>query len=201
MMLAQRLYEGVELGEEGSVALITYMRTDSVNVSADALAQVREHDSGAVRRELSAREAELLQIQEGCAGSARSDAADRRHRARRKTCASIWKTILFKLYQMIWQRFVASQMMPAVFDQTTIDISRRRLHFPRHWFGAEIRRLPARVPDAGGRCRSRRRREGRRRRRQVSAARRRRADPAPRYRFVPTSISPSRRRATRKRRW
>src|ERR1700688_5172379 len=42
MSLAQKLYEGVELGEEGSVALITYMRTDSVNVSADALAQVRE---------------------------------------------------------------------------------------------------------------------------------------------------------------
>ena len=46
MTLAQRLYEGVELGEEGSVALITYMRTDSVHVSNDALAQVREHDSG-----------------------------------------------------------------------------------------------------------------------------------------------------------
>ena len=42
MTLAQRLYEGVELGEEGSVALITYMRTDSVHVSNDALAQVRE---------------------------------------------------------------------------------------------------------------------------------------------------------------
>ena len=43
MMLAQRLYEGVELGDEGSVALITYMRTDSVHVSNDALAQVRDH--------------------------------------------------------------------------------------------------------------------------------------------------------------
>src|ERR1700743_1299553 len=43
MMLAQKLYEGVELGDEGSVALITYMRTDSVNVSADAVAQVRDH--------------------------------------------------------------------------------------------------------------------------------------------------------------
>ena len=43
MMLAQRLYEGVELGDEGSVALITYMRTDSVQVSADAMAQVRDH--------------------------------------------------------------------------------------------------------------------------------------------------------------
>ena len=42
MALAQRLYEGVDLGEEGSVALITYMRTDSVHVSNDALAQVRE---------------------------------------------------------------------------------------------------------------------------------------------------------------
>src|SRR6201999_1832605 len=45
MGMAQRLYEGVELGDEGSVALITYMRTDSVRVSDDALAQVREHIS------------------------------------------------------------------------------------------------------------------------------------------------------------
>ena len=78
MALAQRLYEGVELGEEGSVALITYMRTDSVRVSSDALAQVRElirRDFGA---ELPAGEAEFLQVQEGRAGSARSGAADGR---------------------------------------------------------------------------------------------------------------------------
>ncbi len=60
MMLAQRLYEGVDLGDEGSVALITYMRTDSVRVSNDAVAQVREHDRFGLRAELLAREAQLL---------------------------------------------------------------------------------------------------------------------------------------------
>ena len=60
MALAQRLYEGVELGEEGSVALITYMRTDSVRVSDDALAQVRDLIRHELWRELLAGEAELL---------------------------------------------------------------------------------------------------------------------------------------------
>ena len=85
MALAQRLYEGVELGEEGSVALITYMRTDSVRVSSDALEQVRELIGTEFGAELSAGEAEFLQVQEGRAGSARSDPADRCVRARRRT--------------------------------------------------------------------------------------------------------------------
>ena len=60
MGIAQRLYEGVELGEEGSVALITYMRTDSVRVSNDALEQVRALIPEHVRRGISAGETELL---------------------------------------------------------------------------------------------------------------------------------------------
>lgn len=122
MSLAQKLYEGVELGEEGSVALITYMRTDSVNVSADALAQVRE------------------MIPERFGGSylpekpnyykSKKDAQEA-HEAVRPTDAmrvpeDLRKYLdddLFKLYQLIWQRFVASQMLPAIFDQTSIDIS------------------------------------------------------------------------------
>ncbi len=76
MALAQRLYEGVELGEEGSVALITYMRTDSVQVSNDALEQVRELIPAAIRERLPAGKTEFLQIEEGCAGGARSNTAD-----------------------------------------------------------------------------------------------------------------------------
>ena len=78
MMLAQRLYEGVELGDEGSVALITYMRTDSVRVSNDALAQVREHIGSSYGGKIPARKAQLLQIEERCAGSARSHSSHRR---------------------------------------------------------------------------------------------------------------------------
>jgi DNA topoisomerase I len=122
MRVAQGLYEGVELGDEGSVALITYMRTDSVNVSQDALAQVRE----------------LIPQKFGSAYlpekpnfyKSKKDAQEA-HEAVRPTDVArtpedvrkYLKEDQFKLYQLIWQRFVASQMMPAVFDQTTIDIS------------------------------------------------------------------------------
>jgi DNA topoisomerase I len=121
MSLAQRLYEGVELGEEGSVALITYMRTDSVHVSSDALAQVRQ----------------LIPQRFGASYlpekpnfyKSKKDAQEA-HEAVRPTEVmrapeDVRKYLdddVFKLYQLIWQRFVASQMLPAVFDQTTIDI-------------------------------------------------------------------------------
>ncbi|HXM94697.1 MAG TPA: type I DNA topoisomerase [Candidatus Dormibacteraeota bacterium] len=122
MSLAQRLYEGVELGEEGSVALITYMRTDSVNVSADAIAQVREL--------IPARFGSDYLPERPNYYKSKKDAQEA-HEAVRPTDAmrapeDVRKYLeddLFKLYQLIWQRFVASQMLPAIFDQTTIDIS------------------------------------------------------------------------------
>ena len=150
MRVAQGLYEGVELGDEGSVALITYMRTDSVNVSQDALAQVRE----------------LIPEKFGSAYlpekpnfyKSKKDAQEA-HEAVRPTDVTrtpedvrkYLKDDQFKLYQLIWQRFVASQMMPAVFDQTTIDISRGGLYVSRHRNGAEIRRLFGRLSVRGRR--------------------------------------------------
>ena len=122
MMLAQRLYEGVELGDEGSVALITYMRTDSVNVSKDALDQVREL--------IGSRFGENYLPEKPHFYKSKKDAQEA-HEAVRPTEVTrapedVRKFLdddVFKLYQLIWQRFVASQMLPAVFDQTTIDIS------------------------------------------------------------------------------
>ncbi|MDQ1405902.1 MAG: topoisomerase [Acidobacteriaceae bacterium] len=122
MSLAQKLYEGVELGEEGSVALITYMRTDSVNVSADALAQVREM--------IPERFGSNYLPEKPNYYKSKKDAQEA-HEAVRPTDAmrapeDVRKFLdddLFKLYQLIWQRFVASQMLPAIFDQTTIDIT------------------------------------------------------------------------------
>ena len=122
MALAQRLYEGVELGAEGSVALITYMRTDSVNVSQDALAQVREL--------IPERFGSNYLPEKPNYYKSKKDAQEA-HEAVRPTDVSrtpedVRKYLdddLFKLYQLIWQRFVASQMLPAVFDQTAIDIS------------------------------------------------------------------------------
>jgi DNA topoisomerase I len=122
MALAQRLYEGVELGEEGSVALITYMRTDSVSVSSDALSQVREL--------IPERFGSSYLPEKPNYYKSKKDAQEA-HEAVRPTDVSrapedVRKYLdddVFKLYQLIWQRFVASQMLPAIFDQTTIDIS------------------------------------------------------------------------------
>jgi DNA topoisomerase I len=122
MGVAQRLYEGVELGEEGSVALITYMRTDSVNVSQDALQQVRELIPERFGPKYLPEKANYYKSKKD---------AQEAHEAVRPTDVSrtpedVRKYLpddQFKLYQLIWQRFVASQMMPAIFDQTSIDIS------------------------------------------------------------------------------
>jgi DNA topoisomerase I len=122
MALAQRLYEGVELGEEGSVALITYMRTDSVHVSTDALAQVRELIPAKFGNDYLPEKPNFYKSKKD---------AQEAHEAIRPTDVSrtpedVRKYLaddVFKLYQLIWQRFVASQMLPAVYDQTTIDIS------------------------------------------------------------------------------
>jgi len=122
MMLAQKLYEGVELGkDEGAVGLISYMRTDSVRVSNDALDEVRAMITdrwGAEYRPASPN------VYKG-----KKDAQDA-HEAIRPTSAmrtpeSVEKFLAedeMKLYRLIWMRFVASQMTPAVFDQTTIDV-------------------------------------------------------------------------------
>ena len=122
MMLAQRLYEGVDLGDEGSVALITYMRTDSVKVSNDAIAQVREHIGSSYGGGYLPEKPNFYKSKKD---------AQEAHEAIRPTDVSrtpesvrrYLEDDMFKLYQMIWQRFVASQMVPAVFDQTTIDVS------------------------------------------------------------------------------
>src|SRR5580658_9112649 len=121
MMLAQRLYEGVELGEEGTVALITYMRTDSVKVSADAIAQVRDHIGSSYGQSYLPEKPNFFKSKKD---------AQEAHEAVRptdvaRTPDSVRRYLdddMFKLYQMIWQRFVASQMVPAVFDQTSVDI-------------------------------------------------------------------------------
>jgi DNA topoisomerase-1 len=121
MMIAQRLYEGVELGAEGSVGLITYMRTDSVRVSDDALGEVRQFIGD---RYGAAYLPDKPNLYKG-----KKDAQDA-HEAIRPTAAmrtpeSVGPFLQedeLKMYRLIWMRFVASQMTSAVFDQTTIDV-------------------------------------------------------------------------------
>jgi len=121
MMIAQRLYEGVELGEEGSVGLITYMRTDSTRVSNEALAEVREYITAQYGAPY---------LPELPNTYKEKKAAQAAHEAIRPTSAmrqpdqikQFLKEDEYKVYKLIWQRFVASQITPAVFDQTTVDI-------------------------------------------------------------------------------
>jgi DNA topoisomerase-1 len=121
MMIAQRLYEGVELGEEGSVGLITYMRTDSTRVSNDALNEVREYIKSQYGDN-------YLPTQPNTYKEKKE--AQAAHEAIRPTSAmrhpddikQYLKEDEYKVYKLIWQRFVASQIMPAIFDQTTVDI-------------------------------------------------------------------------------
>jgi len=121
MMLAQRLYEGVEIGDEGQVGLITYMRTDSVNVSNDALAEVREYIPQQFGPQFLPEKPNTYKSKK---------AAQEAHEAIRPTSVArhpdsikqYLKDDEYKVYKLIWQRFVASQMNAAVFDQTTVDI-------------------------------------------------------------------------------
>jgi DNA topoisomerase-1 len=122
MGVAQRLYEGVEIGKEGTVGLITYMRTDSTRVSPDAIAEVRDY----VQKSLGA---QYLPAKANEYKS-KKDAQDAHEAIRPTNVAftpdSIRKNLSeeqYKLYKLIWQRFVASQMVPAIFDQTTVDIA------------------------------------------------------------------------------
>ena len=122
MMLAQRLYEGIELGTEGAVGLITYMRTDSVRVSDDAISECR----GFVQKQYG----EDYVPKEPNVYKTKKKAQDA-HEAIRPTSVERTPEFLkkhlgedeFKVYTLIWNRFVASQMKPAVFDQTSIEIA------------------------------------------------------------------------------
>ena len=125
MQIAQQLYEGVELpglGVEGPVGLITYMRTDSTRVSEDALTAVREHIGETFGAEYVPEKPNAFKT--------KSDAQDA-HEAIRPTSMEYEPEKVrpfltpeqYSIYRLIWNRFVASQMPPATFDETTVDIT------------------------------------------------------------------------------
>jgi len=121
MQLAQQLYEGVELGSEGSVGLITYMRTDSTRVSNDALTAVRGHIQTQYGKNYLPDRPNTFRSKKG---------AQDAHEAIRPTSLDYspervrryLRRDVFQLYSLIWDRFVASQMVPAVYDQTAFEI-------------------------------------------------------------------------------
>src|SRR5437870_3023839 len=120
MSLAQQLYEGIELGAQGHQGLITYMRTDSTRVSDEAQVKVKEYI---------AKEYGQPYVGQGRTGKARATTQDA-HEAIRPTDVTLTPQLVkphltaeqFKLYNLIWRRFVASFMTPAVFDTVRVDI-------------------------------------------------------------------------------
>jgi DNA topoisomerase-1 len=123
MALAQGLYEGVTLGDEGSVGLITYMRTDSTNVAQSAQDEARQFVAERFGADFLPEEPPQYKT--------RAKNAQEAHEAIRPT--SVMRTpesikehlepAAFKLYDLIWKRFVASQMNPAIFDTISVDVA------------------------------------------------------------------------------
>jgi DNA topoisomerase I len=121
MRVAQDLYEGIELGSEGAVGLITYMRTDSNRVAESAANQAREYLRGLFGEEFVCKSPQLYgegkkNTQDAHEGVRPTDPTRRPDAVKRHLSPD-----QFKMYQLIWQRFMASQMAPAVFDTTTLD--------------------------------------------------------------------------------
>lgn len=123
MALAQKLYEGVELGEEGLTGLITYMRTDSTRISNEARTETLdfiERQYGAAYVGQERKEKKSKNAQEAHE-AIRPASVLYEPKLVRKYLEEQDKQ-LYALYELIWKRFVASQMAPAVMDQTTVEI-------------------------------------------------------------------------------
>lgn len=122
MQVAQKLYEGIDVGEQGAIGLITYMRTDSTRVSDDALGAVRGYVEQTYGVDYLPEKPIFYRTKEG---------AQDAHEAIRPTDLTLPPTALrpylgkdeLGLYELIWNRFVASQMKPAVFDETAVEIT------------------------------------------------------------------------------
>ena len=121
MRLAQQLYEGVDIGE-GAVGLITYMRTDSITMGNEAIAEAREVIGKLYGPEAVAEEIRVYKT--------KSRNAQEAHEAIRPTSASVTPQMVegkvdpdqYKLYALVWKRAMASQMAPAVYDTVAVDL-------------------------------------------------------------------------------
>ena len=122
MMTAQKLYEGIELGAEGSVGLITYMRTDSVRIAAEALNEAREYIHSQYDAPYLPPKARVFKVS-GSAQDAHEAIRPTEVRRSPQQIKAFLTPDQFRLYQLIWNRFLACQMNPAVLDQTTVDIA------------------------------------------------------------------------------
>ncbi len=123
MSVAQQLYEGIDLGKEGTVGLITYMRTDSTRVAASAQEEIREYITGKYGNDFIPEEPRQYTKKNANAQDA--------HEAIRPTSAvrdpesvkEYMSRDQFRLYKLVWERFAASQMASAVLDTMSVDIA------------------------------------------------------------------------------
>ena len=122
MLIAQQLYEGIEIGDEGEVGLITYMRTDSTHIAASALSETRDYIRNKYGEDYLPAKPRTF--------AKKSKWSQEAHEAVRPTSVlrepehlrTYLKSEQFKLYELIWKRMVASQMAAALFDTTTVDV-------------------------------------------------------------------------------
>ena len=186
MQVAQKLYEGVAIGDEGTVGLISYMRTDSVNLSQDALAEIRD---------VIARDYGIASLpDQPNTYQTKSKNAQEAHEAVRPTSALRTPAQVARLtdderrlYELIWKRAVACQMIPATLNTVSVDLSAGSEHVFRQRHHGGGARFPGRVRGRQGQ----QERRGRRRGRKLPAS------PVTACRWNasrPSSISPSRRR-------
>lgn len=150
MQVAQGLYEGIDLGKElGTVGLITYMRTDSTRVSPEALEGAREYIAEKYGRDAVPKEPNVFKSKKNS-----QDA----HEAVRPTSLDYapdkvkkhLKDEQFKLYKLIWERFIASQMKDAIFDQTAVDIEAKNAVSPDKTRSTYMLRASGRVMKFAG---------------------------------------------------
>jgi len=128
MSVAQQLYEGVELGAEGPVGLITYMRTDATRIGDEALTAAREYIAGAFGTEYLPERPVVYRSKQSAQGA---------HEAIRPTdvqrtperLRAVLSRDQHRLYKLIWDRFVACQMAPARYDETVVDLKNGRATF------------------------------------------------------------------------
>ncbi|AJI20705.1 type I DNA topoisomerase [Priestia megaterium] len=121
MMIAQQLYEGIDLGKEGTVGLITYMRTDSTRISETAQTEARDYITNAYGNQFVATEKRKEK---------KNSNAQDAHEAIRPTSAlrkpgevkEFLSRDQYRLYKLVWERFVASQMAPAIMDTMAVDL-------------------------------------------------------------------------------
>lgn len=128
MVAAQRLYEGVAIDGHGTIGLITYMRTDSLRISTDALSDARSFIGEKYGADLLPEKANVYKTK---------NSAQDAHEAIRPTYVSITPaevknqlpSDMYKTYKLIWERFVASQMKPAIYETATVDITAGKYGF------------------------------------------------------------------------